>query len=302
MAAAEVAEALALLAALRDQVAAVTAHARALLRRVREGQLRTEQGLSLLELRPQLLLLYLQDLALVAGAKVGGASLGAEPAVPRLLETRVVLEKMRPVEQRLKYQVEKLLRAAAAGALGDNDPLRFRPDPGNMVTGEEEEEEEEEEGSGAPKPPGLGGGRRYVPPRLVPVQYGEAGPERAARARERARRRALSSSVLRELREELSDGPEEVAAGGAQARAGRLLRDRTRYEEAMLVRLSESRRERARRRRAMAAGERLDTLPHFGAVGALLTPGEQDETPPAEKRRKSPKAPKRKRKGFRRRR
>ncbi|XP_064359368.1 neuroguidin isoform X3 [Dromaius novaehollandiae] len=300
--AAEVAEALTLLAALRDQVAAVTAHARTLLRRVREGQFRTEQGPSLLELRPQLLLLYLQDLALLAGAKVGGASLGAEPALPRLLETRVVLEKMRPVEQRLKYQVEKLLRAAAAGALGDNDPLRFRPAPGNMTTREEEEEEEEEEG--AAKAPGLGGGRRYVPPRLVPVQYAEAPPERAARERERERRlrRALSSSVLRELRQELSEAPEELPAGGgaAQPHGGRLQRERTRLEEAMLVRLSEGRR--GRRRRGGAAGaESLEAVARFGAAGALLAPHEQDETPP-KKRKKRPKAAKRKTKGFRRRR
>ncbi|XP_064359369.1 neuroguidin isoform X4 [Dromaius novaehollandiae] len=299
--AAEVAEALTLLAALRDQVAAVTAHARTLLRRVREGQFRTEQGPSLLELRPQLLLLYLQDLALLAGAKVGGASLGAEPALPRLLETRVVLEKMRPVEQRLKYQVEKLLRAAAAGALGDNDPLRFRPAPGNMTTREEEEEEEEE---GAAKAPGLGGGRRYVPPRLVPVQYAEAPPERAARERERERRlrRALSSSVLRELRQELSEAPEELPAGGgaAQPHGGRLQRERTRLEEAMLVRLSEGRR--GRRRRGGAAGaESLEAVARFGAAGALLAPHEQDETPP-KKRKKRPKAAKRKTKGFRRRR
>ncbi|XP_062454767.1 neuroguidin [Rhea pennata] len=296
--AADVAEALALLAALRDQAAAVTAHARTLLRRVREGQFRTEQGLSLLELRPQLLLLYLQDLALLAGAKVGGASLGAAPALPRLLETRVVLEKMRPLEQRLKHQVEKLLRAAAAGAAGDNDPLRFRPAPGNLVTRqEEEEEEEEEEGAGGPKAPGLGGGRRYVPPRLVPVQYEEAGAARAARAQERLRRRALSSAVLRELREELSEGPEELP-GGPQPHGGRLLRERTRYEEAMLVRLGESRRERGRRRAAAAAGERLDAITRFGAAGALLAPGEQ-EAPPR-KRKKLP--ARRKKAGFRRRR
>ncbi|XP_064331566.1 neuroguidin isoform X2 [Phalacrocorax carbo] len=242
---APVAEAVALLEALRGQVAAVAEHGRGLLRRVRAGGLRTGKGVSLLEVRAQALLQYLQDLGLLLGGKARGGALGAEPALPRLLETRVVLEKLRPIEQRLKYQLEKLLRVAAAGGRAHSDPLRFRPDPANMAAQEEEQEEEEEESGHGPKAPGLGGGRRYVPPRLVPVQYGAEGQEeREQRARAASRRRALSASVLRELREELSDAPQELWGGptaGALPAPHSALR-RTRYEEAMLVRLSESRR------------------------------------------------------------
>ncbi|XP_041279265.1 neuroguidin isoform X2 [Onychostruthus taczanowskii] len=168
-------EAVALLEALRAQAAEVAAHGREMLRKVRGGQLETkEQGVSLLQVRSQALLSYLQDLALLVCSKTRGGSLkNSGGALERLLETRVVLEKLRPLEQRLKYHLEKLLRAAASGGRGAEDPLSFRPAPSNMAA-QEEDEGEEGQGGGA-KAPGLGGGRRYVPPRLVPVACGESG-------------------------------------------------------------------------------------------------------------------------------
>ncbi|XP_071885890.1 neuroguidin [Anas platyrhynchos] len=270
---AEVAEAVALLGALREQVAAVTEHGRGLLRRLRGGGLRTDKGLSLLGVRAQALLQYLGDLGLLLATKCRGGALGALPALPRLLETRLVLEKSRPMELRLRYHLDKLLRAAAAGAPGANDPLRFRPQPGNMGD-EEEEEEEDEEGPSGTKAPGLGGGRRYVPPRLVPVQYAEAGPDREQRALSAARRRALGSALVRELREELGDAPEEVG-GATGLRPSREEEQRTRLEESLLVRLAETRRQRAQRRRRALGAPPLDSITHFGAAPALLGAPEQ---------------------------
>ncbi|NXV55979.1 NGDN protein, partial [Molothrus ater] len=164
-------EAVSLLETLRAQVAEVAAHGREMLRRVRGGQLDTKEGLSLLQVRSQALLWYLQDLALLVCSKSRGGSLrSAGGALDRLLETRVVLEKLRPLEQRLKYHLEKLLRAAASGGRGAEDPLSFRPAPSNMAAQDDGDDEDDDEGQGGgAKAPGLGGGRRYVPPRLVPV-------------------------------------------------------------------------------------------------------------------------------------
>ncbi|XP_053909109.1 neuroguidin isoform X2 [Cuculus canorus] len=199
------------------------------------------------------------------------------------LRTQKVLEKLRPIERRLQYHVERLLRA---GGRADNDPLRFRPDPTNMAA----QEEEEEEAPQGPKAPNLGGGRRYVPPRLVPVQYDAVGQEREARQQARARRRALSSSVLRELREELSDGPGEVGGGlGGQTHGERA---RLRLEESLLLRL---RTRPARRGR----GGALDDVTHFGDSAPLLGSANQEAPPPKKKKKRKIKA---KRRGFRRRR
>ncbi|XP_040510933.1 neuroguidin isoform X2 [Gallus gallus] len=295
---AAISEAVTLLKALRKEVAEVTEHGRALLARLRDGKLRTDRGVSLLGLRAAAMLHYVTDLALLLRSKSGGRSLREEPALPRLLESRVVLEKLRPLEQRMRYQLDKLLRAAAAGAPGANDPLSFRPDPSNLAQ-EEEEEEEEEEGSSAPK---AGGGQsRYVPPRLVPVPYAPAEDEpqaRHQRALQAARRRALSSALLRELRDELGDGP-ELLGGTAPHRE----LQRTQLEESMMVRLSESRQQRALRRLRAMGAVNLDSITHFGDTAALLGPQDQESLlPPPKKKKKVVKRKAGRRKGFRRRR
>ncbi|XP_053824609.1 neuroguidin isoform X2 [Vidua chalybeata] len=208
------------------------------------------------------------------------------------LDTKEVLEKLRPLEQRLKYHLEKLLRAAASGGRGAEDPLRFRPAPSNMAA-QEDEEEEEGQGGGA-KAPGLGGGRRYVPPRLVPVAC--APPDPVDRSRIRARRRALSSALLRELQEELGEGPRQEGAGLGPAPRQDLLRRR--WEESMLQRLSAP----WRPRRPPGAGPDLDDITNFGAFPALLGEANQDSSEPPQKKRKKQKMGKKKgKKGFRRR-
>lgn len=109
------------------------------------------------------------------------------------------------------------------------------------MNSEDEEEDEAEEGqSGASgKKSGKAIAKKYVPPRLVPVHYGmncgcclltmncvsllcsgitladfyridETEAEREKKRLERAKRRALSSSVIRELKEQYSDAPEEI--------------------------------------------------------------------------------------------
>lgn len=52
---------------------------------------------------------------------------------------RTVLEKLRPLDKKLQYQIDKLVKLAATGAASEateaaQDPLRFKPRPDRMVT------------------------------------------------------------------------------------------------------------------------------------------------------------------------
>ncbi|KAL8177195.1 UNVERIFIED_CONTAM: hypothetical protein K2H54_043198 [Gekko kuhli] len=265
-----------LLKSLQEQVVAVTQHVQSLLQKVRAGTYPTEKGLSFLELKDHLLLLYLQDLSHLILEKTAGHSVAGHPALLRLVETRTVLEKMRPIDQKLKYQVDKLVKAAVTGALGENDPLRFKPNPGNLMSklSDSEEEESGEDAAGAKgsgKEASKGGSRKYVPPRLVPVHYDETEAEKEKKMLEQAKKRALSSSIIRELKEQYSDAPEEIREG-RYAHATRQSREdehRTSYEESMMIRLNVSRKEKARRRRAGALASQLSSLTHFGDISAL---------------------------------
>jgi len=89
--------------------------------------------------------------------------------IDRLVEIRTVLERMRPVEHKLRYQIDKLLKIASSGKLAENDPLQFKANPGNLLnkvddSGESSEEEVKETRS---KKSGV-----YVPPKLAATPYG----------------------------------------------------------------------------------------------------------------------------------
>ena len=41
---------------------------------------------------------------------------------------------MRPVEHKLRYQIEKLLKIATAGKFEESDPLQFKANPNNLIS------------------------------------------------------------------------------------------------------------------------------------------------------------------------
>lgn len=81
---------------------------------VREGGLATAQGLSYLEAKHLLLLHYCMHLTFYLLLKVEGRPVVDHPVIGRLVEIRAFMDKIRPLDKRLKYQVDKLLAAAQA--------------------------------------------------------------------------------------------------------------------------------------------------------------------------------------------
>ncbi|XP_059806766.1 neuroguidin [Hypanus sabinus] len=306
------AAAAAALKALGAEVSAVTAHTRNVLRGMADTP--SSQGLTFLQVKNQLLAAYLSDLAYVILHKVTGHSLRGEPALLRLVEHRTVLEKMRPIEQKLRYQIDKLVKTALTGTLGAGNPLNFKPNPGNLISRlddeeerdvEDEEGDEEEEAETPQKKESVRSSKKvYVPPRLVPMVYDgdETAAERENRQRERARRRALSNSLIRELQEEYSQAPEELREGHGyhSMHQHREQAHRVQYEEAMMVRLNVPRSEKRRRQsRSLAMSSQLSSLTHFGSIAALT--GETESEPVRKKQRVTARTKKKKQRGFRRR-
>lgn len=253
----DVARAGPLLKELTENLGRASALVSSLTARVGAGELDTSQGLSFLELKNSLLSSYMLDLSLLMQHKLSGGSLAGAPAaaaVHRLVEVRTVLERVRPIDQKLRYQVDKLVRLATTGQLGADDPLRFKPQPGNLASrldGGEVDSDEDAAPSAAGASSGGAGTGVYVPPKLTSVQYD--GDETAESRRERqlaaARRRALSSSVMQELGKQYLDTPEEVheLSDTYRQRSTREEQERTKYEEDFMVRLPETKKDRRRR-------------------------------------------------------
>ncbi|GJP53320.1 hypothetical protein CLOM_g12471 [Closterium sp. NIES-68] len=182
-----------------------------LLQQVREGEYATENGVSYLEAKHGLLLHYCCCLLFFLLLRAEGKPVRDHPVVSRLVELRLFLEKIRPIDKKLQYQIEKLLKLASsanrsapsgsaaataagaggageAGAGGSLDDLRHRPNPnllvsklggagggiGGGVGGGEDRGIAAAAAAGADGAGGAGGGV-YKPPKIAPMAMdGEA--------------------------------------------------------------------------------------------------------------------------------
>ncbi|GAA6007906.1 hypothetical protein JCM11491_006532 [Sporobolomyces phaffii] len=142
------------------------------------AELSYPSGISLLSLKNHLLLSYLHHLVALFSLKLSSTSLTSTEGtqvVSALVKLRVVLEKVAPLEQKLKYQVEKLVRKADQAAEGAdeqdvlNDPLAFRPNPSNLVLDRTASEDEDDGDDRDGDRSGV-----YRPPRLAAMPYVEA--------------------------------------------------------------------------------------------------------------------------------
>ncbi|THG96778.1 hypothetical protein EW026_g5118 [Hermanssonia centrifuga] len=101
-----------------------------------------------------------------------------------MIEGRMVLEKIKVLEGRMRYQIEKLVRVAeeapdAAQNIA-NDPLAFRPNPDNLMnqgmSSEDEGETREDDGD-------RGRGGIYRPPKLAAMPYTEPSKNKEKKRR-----------------------------------------------------------------------------------------------------------------------
>ena len=230
-----------------------------------------QEGLSFLACKNQMLLLYSTHIVLFLLMKAEGVSVRNHPILARLLELRTFIEKVRPIEKRMGYQINKLLRTsgeegeaagegAAAGKEGP-DPLRFGPNPGALVAAR----------GSAVDAAAMPGDAAYQPPRIAPVAYdgdaGEDGERREAaalRQKVHARRKALRNEYVQHLARDVLEAPEEIGTdgtnvgGGVGGSDGFIARERARQErraaeeEDLFSRVPLTKQERKRR----AAAER----------------------------------------------
>ncbi|XP_046328969.1 neuroguidin-like [Haliotis rufescens] len=291
--------ALALLKDIKVKAGDAVQHVSALLQRVKDGEFDTSKGVSFLEVKYQMLLSYLTNLTFVLLKKTSGQSIERDASIERLVEIRTVLEKMRPIDQKLKYQVDKLIKTATTGASDANDPLRFKANPHNLVS-KLDEEQSESDSADEDKP---SKSKAYVAPKLAPVHYtgDETALDRQQRQTERAMKRALSSNMLRDLKDQYYDGPEEVKESTDLHRMSenKKAKERLEYEEANFLRLPMTKKEKAAMKSVQTMST-LNRLTDFDDISALAG-GEGRKSTQGGKKRKGSMGKKGKQKGSKKR-
>eukprot|EP00890_Picochlorum_soloecismus_P003905 jgi/Picsp_1/4515/NSC_06736-R1_sas10 utp3 c1d family len=244
-----------------------------LMQEIRSGNIATSEGVSYLEAKHLLLMYYNACIVFYLLLKAEGKNVKDHPVVSRLVEIRAYLEKVRPIDKRLKYQIEKLLAAANLSNKStliekDNEPeeqgeLSYRPKPGTMVV-------EDPKGN-------RDGEQAYRPPKINPVSMEQDqaySPENTLSSKEKrkqiqASRRAARSDFIQEFAAELTGAPEEKRMGApvgmdtADAlRTRQRLAARENVEEELMIRVPLSKEERkslkAQRRAGLSGKALLD--------------------------------------------
>ncbi|KAF5455965.1 hypothetical protein F2P56_025487 [Juglans regia] len=202
----------AVLKEMKEGLDSVRSKVEALTTKVKSNQFPTADGISYLEAKNLLLLNYCQSLVYYLLRKAKGFSIEGHPLVRSLVETRLFLEKIRPIDKKLQYQVQKLTRVATgtAEAVGPReeldapqkaeDLLKYRPNPDMLVPKSDMTSEE--------------GGGVYRPPKFAPTSMEEGKISRhernASRMEKQILRQSRQSDFVRGLMNDLEGRPEEV--------------------------------------------------------------------------------------------
>jgi len=218
------------------------------------------EGISFLELKHRLLLTYCTNLSFYLLLKAEGRLVKKHPVIKTLASLRTVSEKIRSIDSKLKYQVEKLLKMATLGpshAPSKKDPLSFKPNVGDMLP---------KVGSDH------GESSVYQAPKLTAVQF-DADEKQLAREKvrkEKVRGRAQKSGMLDEFRDELADRPQEIKSMGGFRPQADFLKEREQYEEDQFIRLTETKADRKKRIASQKTRVQDDLdLGDFGDLHAL---------------------------------
>lgn len=191
----------------------VTSKVQALTAKVKADNLPTAEGISYLEAKHLLLINYCQSLVYYLLLKAKGFSIEGHPVVQSLVEIRLFLEKIRPIDKKLQYQIQKLTRvnATTTEQVGvdekeadapqkTEDLLRYRPNPDMLIRKTDAMANDD---SGV-----------YRPPKIAPAMMDEEKMSRqeknALRKKKMALRQASQNSYVREMVDNLEDRPEEI--------------------------------------------------------------------------------------------
>jgi len=267
---------------LNSHVVDATSYVNSLLSRVKNDELPTEDGLSFLELKHHLLLQYVINLTYGMLLKVDGRLIDGSDVIDRLVEIRVVLEKMRPIDKKLKYQVDKLIKMASSDiSTAEKHPLNFKPNIDMLASKDDDEEDAEDDESNQKEADDNTG--VYVPPKVSAVPYEEEeNTRRSASQKEKMRQRALNSSLLKDLREEYSEEPEEIRDGFRHQRMSKYKekeQERERFEEDNMRRLQLSKKNKQEMRKL----NEMDDITKFDNFRGFASDSGDDDGRPAKK-------------------
>lgn len=258
-------------------------------------------GLAFLRVKHRLLSAYCTYVAYYIAMKVEGKQVEGHPVIDRLVEYRLLLERIKPLEARVQPQVDRLLQATAKA---DQDDMAIRAGSVQFVDGESEEDET----YARPRPEAMlpfdvrhsereDGEQVYRPPHIAPLAYPDANTESVKEAKHEARlqKHKSRSRLLRELGDTLggngdSDNapPEEDDYAPYRRHTGHREAQREAYEEEHMMRFAEARGDKHASVKRAKPMDELDKLNSFfdEVQGMRYEDGDKNSSKKAKKNKK----------------
>ncbi|TMW62242.1 hypothetical protein Poli38472_009735 [Pythium oligandrum] len=240
-----------------------------------DENLPTEAGMSYLQVKNHALLTYTKMELFFALLKLEAPeNVKDHPVFKELVRYRTLIERIRPLDRKMTYQVDKMLKVALSGGENLDESLHYAPNPDQLVGQDGHEgDDDDEDGEGGAKD-GI-----YRAPRLAAVHYEEEEREQAKKAKrdERNRKRLQKSAILSELREEFSERPTEIMASGNSAVDKEIAKEEAEkkdFEESRFVRVVTSRKDKIRKRQREHEANRAEdmySIDNFAGVQDILS-------------------------------
>lgn len=206
--------------------------------------------------------------------------------IDQLLLIQGVLERLKPLDGRMKTELDRLIRLvqldgntasnAATKTIGSDDS-HLAPRIGNFVVdGEEGELGDGEEGQGVQDDSLL-----YQAPKMSATPFEDSrASAKEERRLERMRIRLKQSETLRGVRADLLGTPDEVTGGSsgvagldedARSKVMAEEKEKTDWEEEHMMRRAVTKKEKYRRKQLLSQASRLDTIADVGEMAMVYS-------------------------------
>jgi len=195
------------------------------------------EGLEFLEAKTELNLNYLVNLSYYMILKTCPGTPLPDVFIEQLFKMRWLLQRSKPLDQKMQYSIDKLLKLSQnpETTVATAKPGKLRQSVTEDVPVDGEENDVTNEGDDI-----------YKAPKFAAAEIRDkvSGEDRLEKLVERKRKRFEQGELMRSLREEFVDAPEEVGTAGNDIRGSKELEvlqrkqnDRIRHEEENFTRL-----------------------------------------------------------------
>ena len=246
-----------------------------------------------LDVKNQLLLAYCMNLCFYLAMKCEGRSVKSHPVMRQLLELRYVMEKLRPMDGKLKHQIDRLLNFASLSE-ENRSAMSLRADPGAFMDDEDEEgsdrvgSDDSQDNNGEEydrlhakddkKKSNALQNEIYRAPKIAaaPYKFDDSREDKEARKMQRKRNKLKNSAIFESLQEEFGTAPEQSSSTGlegmgtADAKAlQKEIDERNKYEEERMIRLTMTRKEKQSLKKRSREANKLERLTDIGDIDGI---------------------------------